>query len=302
MITQEIGKQYSNDKSRDKTGFLEKARLHQSKYRTDALNVPFEEYGNYLKKEDALMGLNFYDDFDIFQAVQKRYPNYSKQLYANMLRSEHIPFNFFVPFKTDLTFGKKVFNGLLNNQVQLINKIEIEYAPKPAKKYLNDRTSFDAYIEYTHIDNQKGVIGIEVKYTEHEYKLKSSSKEETDIYNKSSRYYQISNKCKLYKEEAIDLLQTDKYRQVWRNQLLGESIIIEDSDKFKYFTSLTIFPQDNLHFKKTGKEYLNMLSNNNSRFLPVTYEKFLSICKNHCPNDRFFQWINYLTKRYIVQN
>lgn len=299
---EEIGKQYLNDKTRDKTGFLEKARLHQSKYRTDALNVPFEEYGNYLKKEDASMGLNFYNDFDIFQAVQKRYPNYSKQLYANMLRSEHIPFNFFVPFKTDLTFGKNVFNNLLSNQIQSIDKIEIEYAPFPAKKYLNDRTSFDTYIEYTHIDNQRGIIGIEVKYTEHEYKLTPGSKEEADINDKNSRYFLVSKKSRVFRPEAMPLLPTDKFRQIWRNQLLGESILIEDKDKFKHFISLIIFPQDNLHFKKTGEEYLNMLSNNNNRFLTVTYENFLLICKKHCPNDRFFQWINYLTERYIVQN
>ena len=296
-----IGEQYAKDKITDTTGFLEKARLHQSEYRAYKLGVPYEDYGNYLTKDDAYNGLNFYDDFNIFQEVKKRYPNYSKLLYANMLRSEHIGFNLFIPFKSDFEYCRKVFNHLLNNQIQSIDRIEIEYAPSPASKYLNDRTSFDTYIEYTHVDNSKGIIGVEVKYTEHEYKLKKDSKEETDVNDPNSRYNTVSEKCQLYKPEAIALLPTDKFRQIWRNQLLGESIILVDSDQFKHFTSLTIFPKGNLHFVETSKEYMDMLTNNNGRFVPVTYENFILSCRKYCPDNRFKNWIDYLNERYIIE-
>jgi hypothetical protein len=301
-MKQEIGKQYDRDKIIDKTGFLEKARLHQSKYRAYELGVAFDEYGNYLTKEDALIGLNFYDDFNIFQEVKKRYPNYSRPLYANMLRSEHIGFNLFIPLKSDLEFCKNVFNKFLNGRIKSIDKIEIEYAPSPAEKYLNDKTSFDTYIEYTHSDNQKGIIGIEVKYTEHEYKLKSGSKQETDILNKNSRYYTISELCGLYKPNSTEKLISDKFRQVWRNQLLGESIIIEDNDKFTHFTSLTIFPKGNQHFIETSKEYQNMLTDKSNRFVSLTYEDFISTCDKLKPNERFGKWINYLRKRYLIDD
>ena len=301
-MEQIIGKQYPQDKITDTTGFLEKARLHQSKYRAFILQVPFDEYGNYLTKEDALKGLNFYKDFDIFLEVKKRYPKYNKPLYANMLRSEHIGFNFFVPLKKNLEFAKNVFNDLINGQIKSIDKIEIEYAPSPADKYLNDRTSFDTYIEYTHKDNQKGIIGIEVKYTEHEYKLKPSSKQYADINDENSRYYIIYEQCGLYKSDTIKQLISDKFRQLWRNQLLGESIIIVDNDKFKHFTSLTIFPDGNAHFVETSKEYMKMLANNNDKFVPVTYEAFFNLCNKHKPNDRFGKWIDYLQERYIINN
>ena len=301
-MKQEIGNQYDRDKITDKTGFLEKARFHQSKYRAFELNVPFDKFGNYLTREKGLIGLNFFNDFNIFKEVKKRYPNYSRPLYANMLRSEHIGFNLFVPFKSDLEFCKNVFNDILNGQIQSIDRIEIEYAPSPAEKYLNDKTSFDTYIEFTHRDNQKGIIGIEVKYTEHEYKLKKGSKQETDILNKNSKYYTVSEQCKLYKPNSTDKLILDKFRQVWRNQLLGESIIIEDNDKFKYFTSLTIFPKGNEHFIETSKEYLDMLTSEDNRFIPLTYESFFSICDKFIPNDRFEKWIKYLRKRYIIEN
>lgn len=300
-MTQEIGPQYSRDKVTDTTGFLGKARLHQSKYRAFKLKVSYDTHGNYLTKEDALIGLNFYDDFDIFQEVKKRYPKYSKPLYANMLRSEHIGFNLFVPLKIDFEFGKKVLNDLLSEQILSIDRVEIEYAPSPAEKYLNDKTSFDTYIEYTHTDKQKGIIGIEVKYTEHEYPLKHGSKQEAYINDKNSKYHKISEQCLLYKPGTIDQLITDKYRQIWRNQLLGESIIIEDNDKFKHFTSLTIFPKGNFHFIETSKEYMDMMIRNNDRFVPVTYEDFLTTCDRNKPNDRFNRWLNYLQKRYIIE-
>ena len=299
-MKESIGPQYYRDKITDTTGFLEKARLHQSKFRAFKLNVSYDNYGNYLKPEEASERLNFYNDFDIFAEVKKRYPNYSKPLYANMLRSEHIAFNLFVPFKTDLDFGKRVLNDLLSGQILSIDKVEIEYTPFPANKYLNDKTSFDTYIEYTNTDNQKGIIGIEVKYTEHEYPWKSGSKQEVDIKDKNSKYYLISKQCGLYKSDTIEKLITDKFRQVWRNQLLGESIVIKNNEQFKHFTSVTIFPKSNLHFIEISKEYLNMLDNNYDRFVPITYEDFLSLCERHKPNDRFAKWLTYLSDRYIL--
>jgi hypothetical protein len=302
-MKQEIGPQYPNDKLTDNTGFLEKARLHQSKYRAFILKTPYDEYGNYLTEEAAQKGLNFYDDFEIFHEVKKRYKKkYSKPLYANMLRSEHIAFNLFIPLKRELELAKSVFNDLLSGQIKSIDRIKIEHAPSPSKDYLNDKTSFDTYIEYTHKDDQKGIIGIEVKYTEHGYALKSGSKQEKDIKNEKSAYYKVSEQCGLYKENTRELLISDRFRQIWRNQLLGESIIIKDHENYKYFTSITIFPEGNQYFIETSKEYIKMLKANHDNFVPVTYEDFIKTCQKHISDNRFEKWLEYLKERYIVDN
>ena len=87
-------------------------------------------------------GKNFYDGFSIFDVVKHRYPNFYIDLYCDTLRSEHIPFNFFVPFRQDLNFCKNVFNRLLNGCIKAIestciidNKenIKIEFSPKPKR-------------------------------------------------------------------------------------------------------------------------------------------------------------------------
>ncbi len=78
---QEIGKQYSKDDKTDPTGFLRRARLHQSKFRAEVLILPYDSYGNYLTKEDGEIGNNFYEGFSIFEAV-KKYKKYNKPLYG----------------------------------------------------------------------------------------------------------------------------------------------------------------------------------------------------------------------------
>ncbi len=298
---QEIGKQYSKDDRTDPSGFLRRARLHQSIFRAKYLDLPFDTYGNYLTREDGENGRNFYDDFGIFDAV-KKYRKYNKPLYSNLLRSEHIPFNIFIPLDKDRNFCKNVIADILKSRINSIDKIVIEYAPKPKEKYLNDGTSFDTYIEYTNSDGTKGMIGIEVKYTEKEYKLPTKSKQEKDVKDKNSPYYSVTKKSGLYKPDAIKDLSTDKFRQVWRNHILGESILLVDSDKFQHFTSLTLFPSDNSHFIKTSKEYIDLLIQNDNRFIALTYENFFALLNKYCPDDNFKNWIKYLTTRYIVIN
>ena len=41
-MKQNLGKQYSKDTTIDKTGFKSKARLHQSRFRAEILNVAFD--------------------------------------------------------------------------------------------------------------------------------------------------------------------------------------------------------------------------------------------------------------------
>jgi len=296
----EIGQQYSKDDKTDPTGFLKRARLHQSKYRAKTLNLDFDTYGNYLTKTDSEAGKNFYENLGVFEAVKQKYRKHSKSLYSNMLRSEHVPFNFFIPLDKNKDLGKEIFNEFMGGIIKSIDRIEIEHAPKPKENYLDDATSFDTYFEYTHIDNSKGIIGIEVKYTEKEYKLPKNSKQENDIKNENSKYYQVTERCGLYKPDTIVHLKSDKFRQVWRNHILGESILLVDFEKFNHFTSLTIFPKENKHFIHTSIDYVDLLIDNKNKFIPLTYEDFFIACDKHCTTKEYKDWLNYLTKRYIV--
>ena len=129
------GKQYENgDDKFDSYGFKKKARKHQSIYRLDILKLPeYENYGNRLCKKDAKNGFNFYNGFGIFEEVlnyQKFNENKYQALFQDMLCSEHIPFNFFVPFYENRNLLKNVFNEILKNIIYSIDLIKIEYKKK----------------------------------------------------------------------------------------------------------------------------------------------------------------------------
>jgi len=288
--------------------FKKQAEKHQVEYKEKYISKEYKKFADktvqyWLTDEDGKKGKNYYNGFDVFKIVRERYPNFDAMRDSNMLRSEHIPFNLFVPFKQNLEFCKQVFNEIMGNVIVFINEIKIEYAPEITEenKYLNDRTSFDAYIEYTHTDNSKGIITVEVKYTEKEYKLEKGSKQEKDINDETGKYYYVTEKCGIYKPNVIDKLKTDLFRQIWRNHLLAESILIEDKDKFKHAHSLIFYPKCNEHFADAGKQYAEMLvDNKDSKFGVVTFENFIEKCRKHCPNNEFKNWIDYLQERYIV--
>lgn len=291
--------------------FKKAAKRHQVNYREQNIGSDYNTYVTWLTDDAGKSGKNFFDGFSVFKEVQNRYPKFYVDLYSDMLRSEHIPFNLFVPFRQDLTFCKNVFNEFMGGCIKSVDKqsiidkgdnIKIEFAPSPKENYLNDRTSFDTYIEYTHQDDTKGIICIEVKYTEKEYKLEAGSTQEKTINDKSSKYYSVSKDCGLYDTSSMDIFLTDIFRQIWRNQLLAESIRLVHKDKIKHSSSLTFYPEGNEHFTETSEKYIAMLLDKDSKFIPVTYEQFLSACSKHCPNKDFKTWIDYLTKRYIVQN
>ncbi len=296
-----IGNQYPKDDALDPSGFLKRARLYQSKFRAEVLNLPCDTYGNYLTRKDGEDGKNFYNGLRIFETVRRRYSKYSKQLYSNMLRSEHIPFNLFVPLNENRDFCKNVFNTFFQNTISSIDLIKIEYAPSPKEKYLDDATSFDTYVEYTHVDRSKGIIGIEVKYTERGYSLTAKSTQARNVNDPNSRYYEVTKISGIYRPEIIPNLKTDKFRQIWRNQILGESILLADAEKFKHFTSVTIFPQDNRHFIEASSQYVDFLIDQN-KFIALTYEDFFVACSQYCPDDDYKNWLEYLTCRYIVKD
>ena len=291
-----IGKQYDSDND-----FRRKARLHQSKYRAEILNTDYDDFGNYLTRIDAENGLNFYQGLNIFVEVKKRYPNYNRQLLANMLRSEHIPFNVFAPLIEHKELAKRVLNLFLNDIISEIKEIEIEFAPKPKEDYLDDRTAFDTYIEYIHIDKSIGILGFEVKYTENEYKLKTDSLEERHVNDPNSKYFHVSRRTNLFKSESISELPKDKYRQVWRNQLLGESMLIKPNSKFGHFVSIILYPSGNAHFKTVCKEYKEFLiPTNEQKFLGITFEDFFTTLENSAIGNKLKDWVTYLKKRYLV--
>jgi hypothetical protein len=155
----------------------------------NAIDIYVESLLNW---EDAKDGKIFYEGYrrlimdEIKNLKSSGLYTPSGMMMRHTLRSEHIPWNVFFPMslsENNLKHAKDIFNFIINQvspesqKILEITAIKVEYAPidekateEPFTKcYLNDRTSFDTYIEYVAEDGEKGGIGIEVKYTEEGY-------------------------------------------------------------------------------------------------------------------------------------
>ncbi len=136
-MTHEIGKQYNHDDE-----FKVKARLHQSKFRANVLKVGYQDYGNRFRDKDAKKLLNYYGGLNVCSTLAKRYPNYSKKRDADMLRSEHIPFNLFAPLEIDETAAKSIIFNSFGIWCSEIITIKYEYAPEPKEESFSTAMAF----------------------------------------------------------------------------------------------------------------------------------------------------------------
>lgn len=293
--------------------FKRKAREHQVKFREEILCVEYNKYPNVLNFADARKGLVFYEGFreEILAELKKPIPKTSSapsgQMLTNLLRSEHIPYNIFFPMNKDLSGCKDLFNHILGKEEILrIKDIKIEHHPEPIEDYLSDHTAFDVYISYIDTNNKECGIGIEVKYTEKEYALKEGTSEYAHVKDEQGNtrlfgpYLNATIDSKYFKDEVThDILVANKFRQIWRNHILGASMVLRgDIEKF---TSITVYPEANVHFHNDAMpDYYELLTETGKNtFIPLTYEELFSLMDKYLNIENGKEWNLYLRQRYL---
>jgi len=288
--TMKIGPQYNKD-----SPFKAAARLHQSNYRATVLKVDYLEYGNRLTEHDGRALLNYYDGLGVKEALRKRYPHYSQKRDADLLRSEHIPFNMLAPLVHKPALMKKVLSEVFG--LKLIDPIELklEWAPFPADKYLGDLTSFDTYICGRNQNGERIGLGIEVKYTERGYRIGAS--EAKRVQDSNSSYWIVTRESGVFSSNSHEELASDNLRQIWRNHLLGLSMVKKnDIDKF---ISATLYPAGNDHFQHALSDYQNHLQASARRdVLGCTFEQYISSLSG---DSEIEDWKEYLSTRYLFE-
>ena len=293
--------------------FKRKAREHQVQFRENNLGVGFYKYPNVLKIDDANKGLIFFEGFrqeimdELKKPVSPTSTPPSGQMLTNLLRSEHIPYNIFFPMKKDLEGCKDLFNLIMGkDDILSIQDILIEYHPEPIEEYLDDHTAFDVYIPYLNTAGQPCGIGIEVKYTEKSYPLKYGSREYNHVkddkgYTRLSEAYARATEISGYyrADVAPDILVSNKFRQIWRNHILGASMIHHGD--IVHFTSITLYPQENIHFSICAMpEYKKLLRDEQSHTcIPLSYENLFDWMNRHLHLEQKDEWISYLKHRYL---
>ncbi len=287
--------------------FKNRAKAHQVAFR-EKYNYDFDKYENVLSEKNAQNHANYTHLLGVIKRLRSRFPKYSSTRDANMLRSEHIPFNVFGPFANNLDLANRIFKNLMQLNLKEVIKIEFEWAPKTKgnNKYLDDKTSFDTYIEFCNTDNLLCGLGIEVKYTEKGYSL--SETEKIKIENEESEYFTVSEESKKFKDKIKigSTLTENNLRQIWRNHLLGLAMLqTKDKNvKLDKFFSMTLYPKGNLHFTHEIPKYVEFLKEEcKYEVFGVTFEDFFKLIEKEISketNPEYKEWLVYLNERYIV--
>ena len=99
--------------------------------------------------------------------------------------------------------------------IEKVDLIEVERAPDRATAVLNDRTAFDAYVEYRSSNGDRGFLGIETKYTEPFSDDLGLGEEKRD------KYRQLADSMSVFKTPLSPDLLSPKASQLFRNLLLS---------------------------------------------------------------------------------
>jgi hypothetical protein len=254
---------------------------------------------HWLSEEAAGNGNIFYSNYEIHEAARKGLTNKldTPEWFYDTSRSQHIPFNFFIPLIEEKELAKKTLNNLLKAEIKNIENINIEFPPK-SKNPLKDRTSFDVFVSFSYDENKKGMVGIEVKYTEGGYSPGETEKKY--INDPDSVYYVVTRESGLYNKEKIIRLKENAYRQIWRNHLLAYAFA--KANNYDNFFSLTLYHDGNTHFRDAFRDYNAFLSEKGRETLvQATFSKFCETMLNEATSEKQKNWINYLLARYNIK-
>ena len=180
-----------------------------------------------LTEASADAGLNFLTS-EIFELAKQRIAKGSGvveefRLLCNMLSSQPMCFNLFGPLALDLSLATRLVRALWGKPIERVTNVYIEWAPKPKREYLNDKTAFDAFIEYEKEDRKFGFIGIETKLTE---------PFSDDFNDKGERYSRWMNEDSPWGADALNKVPNKKHNQLLRDHLLAWSLLRHPDSKY----------------------------------------------------------------------
>ena len=299
MLTlDQLAQSYFAYEKTDISPFQRKARLLQSMWRTEHGYEPGlfrgRKLGNLLPMPWAKDTLNNYMTDTIKEVVKKEVLSnsdngklYGKpRIFNNLLSSQPLCFNLFAELQQDLKLATKVFKERCPHRVNEILSIEFEHSPgRGDMTYTGDSSAFDIYVEFLNDSNEKGFIGIEVKYHEN---LKNKPAEIRD------RYFKVASTMGCFKDSCLDVLQLSPLEQIWRDHLLAGSLLYSLKDDFKDGIYVFLFPKDNLHCQEAVEQYRQCLTIDRT-FESWTLESVAEAIKQN--TDK--KWIDEVIDRYL---
>jgi hypothetical protein len=300
-------------------------RLHQSWWRGQVLGVPWGcgptpgstvPYGNMLRLEDGERGLNFLTPA-IFQLVRKRLAQQTSlpggprlvdvapgrtvearvpglvepfRLLCNLLSSQPMCFNLFGALALDLELATRVCAGWLPGRVARVRRVALEYAPEPAEAFLNDRTAFDALIEYDDPDGRPGFVGVETKLTE-----PFSQKQYDGVAYR--RWMRLPGSP--WKPGAGAEACQPRLNQLWRGHLLAMSMLRQSPATWKHGAYLLVHHPLDRKCAQTATMYRELLVPGEPAFVVEPLDALAGRLAALDLNPWTRDWLDLFRRRYL---
>lgn len=294
----DIGPQYAKDNP-----FAARMRFHQSWYRSKVLQVPYGTgpkpsnttwYGNMLAYADGQRGLNFLTPHT-FEIAKRRLAEKKGiidpfRLFCNMLASQPMCFNLFGSLVDNLELATRLFQAILPGEIQTVSKVQFEYAPEPARDYLNDRTAFDAFISVTRPDNQPGFIGIETKLVE----AFSAKVYSSPLYNRWTEHA-----LSPWPSEARSRLQAVDVNQLWRDHVLAVAMQLAPGAPYGCGRFLLVYHPLDVECVAALKVYKTLLKPEDRSFIPLPLDILIEQWKQSVNTTAEKQWLTNFSLRYL---
>lgn len=276
--------------------FQRKARLLQSWYRYTVLKEPCgcgpyktskTQYGNMLICGDVT-GKNFLNQ-GVFKyakkkvALKKDIPQLTideYRLFNNMLSSMPMCFNLFYPLRQALKnkepFVHDVIKAIfLSIPISKVTCIDIEYIPQPISECIDDKSAFDAVIWFEDSNGSKGIIGIEVKYTD---------KLGMNMASKNDKKIQVAKQSGIFTQQAINGIQSNGCAQIMRNVLLAESYRLKHD--LLYSLNIILSPKEEPYSDKEVEDFQQLLLPSHQNIIRrVTLEEFVLAAQRASGSD-----------------
>lgn len=272
------------------TRFRAAARLRQSLWREEqgfpaGLHRPGGsrittaiQLGSLLQPADAARGLNFLSPAvhafvrrSLVFREEGAMVNYDR-LHRNLLSSEPLNYNLFVPLALDLDLATAVFRQLLPAFIHQVTGIRFETSPsRQDPRYLHDGTAFDAALSVVTPDGEPATMFIEVKYSEGCAGPAAAHR---------PRYDEVSREAALHHNPDAPALRSVMLEQFWRLHLLAQLAVRHEVTPRAHL--LVLYPHNNRRVRTATRLYAAELTDpaglspTNAGFTALTLETFVT--------------------------
>jgi hypothetical protein len=294
----DLGPQYRGD-----SPFAARMRRHQSWYRAAIVKVPYgtgptsahkSRYGNMLTQIDADGGRNFLTS-EIAQMARDRVSQGGGsvepfRLFRNMLSSQPMCFNLFGLLVNNRHLACRLLAPLVPERVAEVTFVAIEWAPEPRSAFLDDRTSFDAFIEYRDVDHRLYALGIETKLSE------PFSQNEYDG-ERYRRWMRVQDSP--WRPEADSSVHAIKHNQLWRDHLLTVALRHQEKSQYTKTRLMLVRHPEDRECAVVLAGYGKLLRDNDDSLIDMPLDRLIETWSAVIGEGPEHEWISAFRLRYL---